>query len=148
MWVRSSSSRSGLRTVDLFPVVPRVFAPGLSWLPLMGFDFAGLVNWLILAPRSRNLQSVRSFLSLRYILAFVGSVLESNPCSLAHCGAPWLVTWRPCHCLITASLATMDGLQLASSEESQLCCRPSRGDTAPVDWLRGVFPCFDLLSSF
>ena len=54
MRVRSSSSLSGLRTVVLFPVFPRVFAPGLSWLPLMGFDFAGLVDWLILAPRSRN----------------------------------------------------------------------------------------------
>ena len=28
--------------------------PGLSWLPLMGFDFAGLVVWLLLAPRSWN----------------------------------------------------------------------------------------------
>ena len=54
MRVRSSSSLSGLRTVLLFPVFPRVFAPGLSWLPLTGFDFAGLVAWLILAPRSRN----------------------------------------------------------------------------------------------
>ena len=54
MRVRSSSSLSGLRTVDLFPVSPRVFAPGLSWLPLTGFDFASLVVWLILAPRSRN----------------------------------------------------------------------------------------------
>ena len=54
MRVRSSSSLSGLRTVDFFPVFPRVFTPGLSWLPLMGFDFAGLVDWLILAPRSRN----------------------------------------------------------------------------------------------
>ena len=54
MRVRSSSSLSGLRTVDLFPVFPRVFAPGLSWLPLTGFDFAGVVDWLILAPRSRN----------------------------------------------------------------------------------------------
>ena len=25
---------------------------GLSWLPLMGFDFADLVVWLLLAPRS------------------------------------------------------------------------------------------------
>ena len=54
MRVRSSSSLSGLRTVGLFPVFPRVFAPELSWLPLTGFDFAGLVAWLILAPRSRN----------------------------------------------------------------------------------------------
>ena len=54
MRVRSSNSLSGLRTVDLFPVFPRVFAPGLLWLPLTGFAFAGLVDWLILAPRSRN----------------------------------------------------------------------------------------------
>ena len=57
MRVRSSSSLSGLRTVDLFPVFPRVFAPRLSWHPLTGFDFAGLVDWLILVPRSRNLHS-------------------------------------------------------------------------------------------
>ena len=54
MRVWSSSSLSGLRTVDLFPVFPRVFAPGLSWHPLTGFDFAGLVDWLLLAPRSWN----------------------------------------------------------------------------------------------
>ena len=54
MRVRSSSSLSGLRTVVLFPVLPRVFAPGLSWLPLTGFDFASLVVWWIPAPRSRN----------------------------------------------------------------------------------------------
>ena len=42
----------------------------------------------------------------------------------------------------------MDGPQLVSSDESQLCERPSRGGTAPVDWLRGMFPCFDNLPSF
>ena len=41
----------------------------------------------------------------------------------------------------------MDGPQLASFDESQLCGRPSRGGTVPVDWLRGVFPCFDHLPS-
>ena len=64
MRVRSSSSLSGLRTVDLFPVFPRVFAPGLSWLPLTGFDFAGLVDWLILAPRSRSPHSLSGPFSL------------------------------------------------------------------------------------
>ena len=54
MRVGSSSSLSGLQTVDFFPVFPRVLAPGLSWLPLTGFDFAGLDDWLILAPRNRN----------------------------------------------------------------------------------------------
>ena len=33
---------------------PGSSTPGLSWLPLMVCDFAGLVAWLILAPRSRN----------------------------------------------------------------------------------------------
>ena len=42
----------------------------------------------------------------------------------------------------------MDGPQLVSSDESQLCERPSRGGTAPVDWLRGMFPCFGHLPSF
>ena len=63
-----------------------------------------------------------------------------HPCSLSHRGAPWLVALRPCHCLITVGLATMGGPQLASSVESQLCCRPSRGGTAPVAWLKDVFP--------
>ena len=57
MGVRSSSSLSGWRTVDFFPVFPMVFAPGLSWLPLTGFDFAGLVDGWFLTPRSRNLHS-------------------------------------------------------------------------------------------
>ena len=64
MRVGSSSSLSGLRTVDFFPVFPRVFAPGLSWLPLTGFDFAGLVDWLTLAPRSRNPHSQSGHFSL------------------------------------------------------------------------------------
>ena len=37
---------------------------------------------------------------------------------------------------------------LVSSDEPQLCERPSRGGTAPVAWLRGMFPCFDHLPSF
>ena len=48
MWVGFSSSLSGLSTVDFFPVFPRVFLPRV----VMGFDFAGLVVWLLLAPRS------------------------------------------------------------------------------------------------
>ena len=52
--VGSSSSLSGLSTVDFFPVFPWVFSPGVSWLPLTGFDFAGLVDWLLLGPRSWN----------------------------------------------------------------------------------------------
>ena len=79
MRVGSSSSLSGLRTVDLFPVFPRVFAPGLSWLPLTGFDFAGLVDGLFsVSSEQESAQSVQSFLSLRHIPAFVRSVLEST----------------------------------------------------------------------
>ena len=74
--VRSSSFLSGLRTVDFFPVFPRVFAPGLSWHPLTGFDFAGLVDSG--SSEQESTQSVRSFLSLRHILAFVRSGLKST----------------------------------------------------------------------
>ena len=52
MWVGSSSSLSGLSTVDFFPVFPRVFLPSVVMAPSHGFDFAGLVVWLLLAPRS------------------------------------------------------------------------------------------------
>ena len=148
MRVRSSSSLSGLRTVDLFPVFPGVFAPGLSWLPLTGFDFAGLVDGLFLSLRSRNPHSRSDPFSHFVTFWSLCEACGVHPCSLAHYGAPWLVAWRPCHCLITTGLATVDGTQLASSDESQLCGRPSRGGTAPVDWLRGVFPCFDHLPSF
>ena len=48
MWVGSFSSLSGSSTVDCFPVFPRAFSPGV----VMGFDFADLVVWLLLAPRS------------------------------------------------------------------------------------------------
>ena len=148
MRVGFSSSLSGLRTVDFFLIFPRVFASGLSWLPLTGFDFAGLVGWFILAPLSRNPRSQSGSFS-RFVKSGVCAMrFGVHPCSLAHCGAPWLVAWRPCHCLITAGLATMDGPQLASSDESQLCCRLSYGGTVPVYWLRGVFPCFDHLPSF
>ena len=148
MRVRSSSYLSGLRTVVLFPVLSRVFAPGWSWLPLTGFDFACLVVWLILAPRSR-VRTVSPVLSLASSHSGVcAKRVGVHPCSLAHCGAPWLVALRPCHCPITAGLATMDGPQLASSVESQLCCRLSCCGTASVAWLRGLFPYFDHLSSF
>ena len=144
MRVRSSSSLSGLRTVDLFPVFPRVFAPGLSWLPLTGFDFAGLVDWLILAPRSENPHSQSGYFS-RFVTFW--RLCEASwspplfPRSLQH-------SLASCHCLITAGLMTMDGPQLASSDVSQLCCWLSPGGTAPVDWLIGVLPCFDHLPSF
>ena len=48
MWVGSFSSLSGSSTVDFFPVFPKAFSPGT----VMGFDFPGLVVWLLLAPPS------------------------------------------------------------------------------------------------
>ena len=85
MRVGSSSSLSGLSTVDFFPVFPRVFSPGVVMLPLTGFR----LHWsgLLVASGSSELgaaQSVHSVLSLRHILAFVRCELESPlfPCSL------------------------------------------------------------------
>ena len=76
MWVGSSSSLSGLSTVDFFPVFPRVFSPTV----VMGFDFAGLV-----ASGSAELETAQSFHSVRslsHILAFarceLGSPLVSS----------------------------------------------------------------------
>ena len=62
-----------------------------------------------------------SVLSLRRILAFVRCELQSPPCFLAYCGAPWLMALRSSHCRITAGLASMDRRLLVSSVESQLC---------------------------
>ena len=53
MWVGFSSSLSGLRTVDFFPVFPRVFSPGVA----SGSELEAV-------------QSFYSVLSLRHILAF------------------------------------------------------------------------------
>ena len=47
--------------------------------------------------------------------------LQSPPCFLAYCGAPWLMASRSSHCRITAGLASMDRPLLVSSVESQLC---------------------------
>ena len=54
---------------------PGCSRPGLSWLPLMGFDFAGLV-----ASGSAELETAQSFhnvRSLRHIPAFVRCELGS-----------------------------------------------------------------------
>ena len=76
MRVRSSSSLHGLSSDRLLPCLSLgVLTRGLSWLPLTGFDFAGLV-----ASGSSKLgaaQSIHSVLSLSHILAFVRCELES-----------------------------------------------------------------------
>ena len=58
--------------------------PGLSWLPLMGFDFAGLVVWLLLAPRSltppsRSIPFARFVTFWRSVRCELGSPLVPSP---------------------------------------------------------------------
>ena len=89
MWVGSSSSLSGLSTVDVFPVFPRVFSPGVVMAPSHGFQ----LRWsgrLVASGYSelRAAQSFHSVLSLRHILAFCAMRVGVSPCSLALCGAP------------------------------------------------------------
>ena len=63
--------------------------PGLVVAPSPGYDFTGLV-----ASGSSELGAGQSVLSLRRILAFVRCELQSPPCFLAYCGAPWLMALR------------------------------------------------------
>ena len=94
----------------------------MSRVPLTGFDFAGLVVWLLLAPRSWEPPSQSTPFSLSVTFwRLCGASWSPPPCSLAHCGAPWLMALRPGHCRITAVLTSMDGPLLVSSGESQLC---------------------------
>ena len=101
------------------PSFPGCSHPGLVVAPSPRFAFTGLV-----ASGSSELgaaQSVLSVLSLRRILAFVRCELQSPPCFLAYCGAPWLMALRFSHCRITAGLASMARPMLVSSVESHLC---------------------------
>ena len=97
MWVGSSSSLSGLSTVDFFPVFPRMFSPRVVMAPSHGFQLRR--SGSLAASGSSELGAVQSFhsvLSLRHILAFCAMGVGVPPCSLALCGAPWLVAWRSC----------------------------------------------------
>ena len=98
MWDGSSSSLYGLRTVDFFPVFPRVFSPGVVMAPSHGFRLRRSGH--LVASGSSELEAVQLFhsvLSLRHILVFCAMRVGVPPCSLALCGAPWLIAWRPCH---------------------------------------------------
>ena len=89
MWVGSSSSLSGLSTVDFFP---RVFPPGVVMAPYHGFRLRR--SGRLVASGSSELEADQSFhsvLSLRHILVFCAMLVGVPPCSLAHCGSPWLV---------------------------------------------------------
>ena len=92
MWVGSSSSLSGLSTVDFFPILPRVFSPGVIMAPSHGFRLRRSGH--LVASGSAELETAQSFHSvhsLRHIRAFCARRVEVPPCSLTRCGASWLV---------------------------------------------------------
>ena len=100
VWVGSSSSLSGLSTVDFFPFFPRVFSPGVVMAPSHGCQLCR--SGRLIASGSSELgaaQSFHSVLSLRHILAFCAMRVGIPPCSLALCRAPWLVAGQPCRLL-------------------------------------------------
>ena len=120
MWVGSFSSLSVLSTVDFFPVFPRVFSPGV----VMGFDFTGLVVWLLLAPRSwephRRSSPFSRFVTFRRFCAMrvgvpplfprslqrsLASCLAALPfASLPLVSRPWMVlSWSPLMSLSSVS---------------------------------------------
>ena len=92
MWVGSSSSLSGLSTVDFFPVFPWVLSPGVVMAPSQGFRLRRSGH--LVASGSSELEAAQSFhsvLSLRHILVFCAMRVGVPPCSLTFCGAPGLV---------------------------------------------------------
>ena len=92
MWVGSSSSLSGLSTVDFFPVFPRMFSPGVVMAPSHGFRLCR--SGRLVVSGSSELEAAQSFhsiLLLRHILAFCVMRVGVPACSLVLCGAPWLV---------------------------------------------------------
>ena len=85
MRVGSSSSLSGLSTVDFFPV----FAPGLSWLPLTGFRLRRSGWFWLLGAGIRTVSPVLSLASSHSGVCALR--VGVRPCSLACCSTPWLV---------------------------------------------------------
>ena len=59
MWVGSSSSLSGLSTVDFFPVFPRVFSPGVVMALSHGFRLCR--SSCLVASGSSELEAAQSF---------------------------------------------------------------------------------------
>ena len=108
--------------IDFFPVFPRVFSPGICRGFLSRVSTSPVWStgcfWL-LGAGSRPVCPLRSLASSHSGVCAMR--VGVPPCSLAHCGAPWLMALRPGHCRITAGLASMDGPLLVSSDESQLC---------------------------
>ena len=63
VWVGSSSSLSGLSTVDFFPVFPRVFSPGVVMAPPHGFRLRPSGCFWVLGAGSRPVVPLRSLAS-------------------------------------------------------------------------------------
>ena len=78
LWVGSSSSLSGLSTVDFFLVFPRVFSPAVVMAPFHGFRLRRSGR-LVVSGSSELVatQLFHSVRSLRHILAFVRCELGS-----------------------------------------------------------------------
>ena len=128
--------------LTLFLSFPGCSHPGLVGAPSPGCDFTGLVAWSLLAPRSwkppcQSTPFTRSVVHWRWCgagdsLPLVSSLIAARfglwPYSLAIAALP-LVS-RPWTGLCRSHL-----LSLSSGGSV-------RGYTAPVGWLRGVFPCF------
>ena len=78
IWVGSSSSLSGLSSVDFFPVFPRVFSPGVVMGPSPGFRLRR--SGRLVASGSVELETAQSFhsvCSLHHIVTFVHCELGS-----------------------------------------------------------------------
>ena len=116
--------------------------PGLVVAPSPGFDFSGLVAWLLLAPwswkpPSQSTPFSRSVAFWRlcgagYSPPLVSSLTAARfgfwPYGLAIAALP-LVS-RPWTGLCWSHLLSLSSVGSV------------RGSTAPVGWLRGIFPCF------
>ena len=103
--------------------------PGLSWLPLMGFDFAGLVAWCFWL-RGAGLHPV---VPLRLLASSHSGVCAMRvgvlPCSLTRCGTSWLGP---------SGLAIFASISLVSRPWSVLSWSPLRSLSTMSDRLMVV----------
>ena len=100
MWVGSSSSLSGLSTVNFFHVFPRVFSPGVVMASSHGFRLRRSGRLVASgSAEAETAQSFHSIHSLLHILTFCAMRVGSPLVSLTRCSASWLVAWQPCRWL-------------------------------------------------
>ena len=151
MWVGSSSSLSGLRTVDFFPVFPRVFSPGVVVAPSHGFRLRR--SGRLVASGSSVLEAAQSFhsvLSPRHSLAFFFFCEASRSPPLF----PRSLRRPLASCLAAVRVASLPLVSRpwAVLSWSHLMCLSSVSDRFVVVQRQlvgsGVFPCFTQLPSF